>query len=46
MQVENTKLDGVKLIKPSIFDDFRGHEETLLIWVVESSTQFGNSLRR
>ena len=24
MQVENTKLDGVKLIKPAIFEDFRG----------------------
>jgi len=24
MQVENTKLNGVKLIKPAIFEDFRG----------------------
>jgi dTDP-4-dehydrorhamnose 3,5-epimerase len=24
MQLENTKLDGVKLIKPAIFEDFRG----------------------
>ena len=24
MQLENTKLDGVKLIKPGIFEDFRG----------------------
>jgi len=29
IQVENTKLNGVKLIKPSVFEDFRG-------WYVET----------